>query len=321
MATALELIKGALRRINSYQSGEPLSTDDQNDCLVTLNDLLDSWSTDKMHIYGTNEYLLQWVTGKNQYLVGNPTCTSIGEANIVGTIASGSPTITAVTIMPKDIAVGATLTDSYSGTVIPAGTTVLAFNAGAQTITMSANALAVPANNPEQITYTIPGDFAIPRPLRITGGYTRINALDFTLDVQATQDQYNTLLYKAQPGPWPTMAWYNPQMPYGILHVYQTPGQGGELHLFTDTILQNLALTQTFILPQGYARALKWCLALEIAPEYGKPVTIEMKKNADMALKMIKALNAQPAARAKYDRALIQGDRPDGSWIFTGGYG
>ena len=317
MATALDIIKSALRRINSYQPGETIAAPDENDCLEALNDLLDSWSTDKNQIFGTNVYTLQWINGQSQYKVGNPTCTSIGEPPFTGILISGSNLIGSITNMPRDLVVGATLTDVAN--VIPAGTTVAAIGTGS--LTMSSNATATPSGT-DSITYTIPGDFAIPRPLRITGGYTRINQLDFWLDVYTTQDQYNSILYKAQPGPWPTVAWYNPQMPYGILNVYQTPGQAAQLFLFADTILSNLTLTQTFVLPQGYSRALKWCLAKELWQEYCSPLPIPdgLKRQAYEANMTIKALNAQPPQRARYDRALIRGNRPDGGWITHGGF-
>ena len=270
MATALDIITSALRRISSYQPGETISNPDTEDCLEALNDLLDSWSTDKLQIYGTNEYILQWQVGKFQYKVGNPTCTSIGEPPFTGTVTGGSATITGVTNIPTDLVAGSTLTDVAN--VVPEGTTVSSI--GATTVTMSATATATPSANPDTITYTIPGDFAIPRPLRITGGFTRINELDFWLDVYSSQDEYNAILYKFQPGPWPVIAWYNPQMPYGLLNVYQSPGQSAEFHLFADTILENLTATQTFVLPQGYARALKWNLAEELWPEYFGPAPI-----------------------------------------------
>jgi hypothetical protein len=138
--------------------------------------------------------------------------------------------------------------------------------------------------------------------------------------VCATQTQYNNILFKAQPGPWPTILWYNETMPYGTLYVYQTPGASYELHLFTDTILDNLTLTQTFVMPQGYARALKWNLAKEISAEYGFPVSPTINKMAAESLAYVKALNALPAERASYDHALLSGDRADGGWIIHGGY-
>lgn len=316
--TALSIIKGALRRIQSYQSGETIAQFDQTDCLETLNDLLDSWSTDHNYIYGSNEYILSWIAGQNQYTIGNPTNVQLGKAGFTGTLTSGSPTISGITNIPSDLAVGATLTDTAN--VIPAGTTVLSI--GATSVTMSANATATPSTGTDTMTYTIPGNFNVPRPLRITGGYTRINSLDFTFDVYATQSEYNSILYKAQPGPWPTIAWYNPTFPYGTLNVYQTPGQNATLHLFTDTILSQLTLDQVFVLPQGYARALKWCLALELYSEYvdERNPPFMLMKQANESLSMIKALNAQPPKKSVYDRELIRGNRPDGGWIISGGY-
>ena len=354
MTTAADVIKGALRRINSYQSGDTLAPVDSTDCLETLNDLLDSLSLDKTFVFGSNEWILSWTSQKQRYLIGNPTnaqlsgTTSVTETaqngqqytvfpnttggqtwpNITGTLTSGSPTITGVTNMPSNMVAGSTGAFQVgSGSIlsslqnlIPANTTVLAFNAGAQTITMSANATGS-SSGPDSIGYTIPGDFPIPRPLLITRGFTRFNQLDFTLDVAATQKQYTELLYKAQPGPWPTLAWYNNTFPYGILNAYQAPGNNGELHLFCETILNNLTLNQPLSMPQGYNRALKWLLAIEICAEYGYPISEAMKRNGTEAMTLIKARNAAPAAVASYDRALSRGNRPDGGWITHGGYG
>lgn len=346
MTTALDIIKGALRRINSYQPGDQLSSFDESDCLETLNDLLDSWSIDKLQVFGSNENILQWIVGQNQYKIGNPTCTSLGEPPMSGTITSGSFNVLGVNI-PADVVAGtsanqvgagSTLTDSQN--LIPSGTYVVAVGMAYMmntdgTIVTNPDGTPVTIASPtalimsqaatgssqglDVITYTIPGDFPIPRPLRITNGFTRINTLDFTIEVTQSQDRFLEILYKAQPGPWPTVAWYNNQMPYGILNVYQTPGQGGYVHLYTDTILTNLALTQVLVVPQGYVRALKWCLAKEICGEYGFPLTEQIKTNAAESLNMVKAINAKPAVVSKYDRELVRGNRPDGGWILTGG--
>ena len=324
----LNLIQGALRRINSYQSGDPIATPDAADCLDTLNDLLDSLSTSEAYVFGVVDNVLAWTAGKNTYSVGNPVCTLLGSAAFTGTLTGGSPTITSVTNMPANLVAGATaaylvgsgsiVTDSSA--VIPLNTTVLAFNVIAQTVTMSANATSTPSGT-STITYTVPGDFPILRPLKIATGYTRFNNLDFTLDVAETQQQYNEILYKAQPGPWPTVAWYDMQFPYGTLKAYQTPGNGAELHLFTNTILANLTLSQVLVMPQGYARMFKWLLAREIWTEFmgATPLPALINQMANEAANFVKAQNAKPQKVARYDRELMRGNRPDGSWITHGG--
>ena len=41
---------------------------------------------------------------------------------------------------------------------------------------------------------------------------------------------------------------------------------------------------------------------------------------AVLLVKFIKELNSQPPQRARYDRELVRGNRPDGGWIFSGGF-
>jgi hypothetical protein len=325
--TALSIVKGALRKINSYQSGEQLSSFDESDCLETLNDLLDSLSTDKEFIFGSQENILSWTAQQRLYKIGNPTCSLLGLQPFTGTLTAGSNVINGITNLPPQLVAGqnpayqvgsgSILTDVQG--LIPVNTTVTSI--GTNSITMSANAIGNSAGL-DAITFTVPGDLPIPRPLRITHGFTRFNSLDFTLDVYATETQYTQFLYKAQPGPWPTVAWYNATFPYGLLNVYQTPGNSAECHIFTDTILQNLTLNQVLIMPQGYARCLKLLLARDIWIEYVSPVTVPamLMKLAMEASNYIKALNAKPANVSQYDRELVRGNRPDGGWCTHGGY-
>lgn len=316
MSTTLDLIKSSLRGINSYQSGEQISPDDAQDCLDALWSLLDSLSTQKLFVYGSQEFILQWISGQIQYKLGNPLCTEIGEPPFTGTVTATSAVITGVTQIPSDLVVGATLSDTYNGTVIPTGATVTAI--GANTVTMSAMAKGSSVGL-DKITYSIPGDFAIPRPLRITHGYTRFSQLDFSLDVYTTESEYNSILYKYQPGPWPTLAWYNNQYPYGLLNTYQVPGNNAELHLFCDTILARPKLGDTIQLPQGYERALKWLLAAELWPEYWglKPFPPHTAKLVSQSRKAVETLNAQPVPKMTYETILTK-RRHDKGFIFRG---
>lgn len=327
MSTALDIVKGALRAINSYQPGDTIASYDENDVLEVLNNLIESWTTDHNINFGTNEWVLQWVAGQRQYTVGNPMNTDIGEASFTGTVTGGSNLITGVTNIPSDLVAGTTFQGSNAGStlidsagVFPAGTYVTSFNSISQTVNTNHAATATPSSNPVSFDYSIPGNFGIQRPLRITSGYTRFSNLDFTLNVCATEQQYNAILYKIQPGPWPIVAWYNDTYPYGILNVYQQPGNSADFHMFTDTLLANLTASSTIIMPQGYKRALVFNLAREISPMFGKPITPDIKKIADESLALVKALNAKPAPRASYDRFLTRGNRYDAGFVFSGGY-
>lgn len=311
--TANDIITGALRFINSYSPGESLDSADASDALTTLNDLMASWSTDQAAVFASVENILTFTPGQYQYTVGN-----YDAGTFAGTVTSGSPTITGVTV-PADMIANGDLT----GSGIPAGTTILSFDSGANTVTMSENATASPGA--QQIAYTIPGDFKIARPLRVANSFTRIttqaSGLDYPIQV-VDEGQYTQIGYKAIAAPWPVLMWYNPTYPLGNLYFYQNPSQAGELHLFTDTILTEFAtLTQEVELPQGYVRALKRMLGRELAPEYGVQWTPQMEKLAKEAYDAIKALNQNPVPVANYDGALTrQNQATDAGWILFGGF-
>lgn len=50
--TALDLIKGAMRLVGVIATGETPSPDEANDGLNTLNDLLETWTTENLSVYG-----------------------------------------------------------------------------------------------------------------------------------------------------------------------------------------------------------------------------------------------------------------------------
>jgi hypothetical protein len=246
VTTATEIIKSALRKINSYQSGDQLAAPDANDSLEVLNDMIDSWSTDHAYVYASVETVVQFTPLQYIYSIG------------------------------------------------PGGNFAIDLDTGA----------------------------AIPRPLRITNGFTRNSELDYPIDVTMDQGQYTQFLLKNQPAPWPLVAWYNPTMPTGTLYFYPNPSSAGELHLFIDQILSEFAnLTTDINLPQGYSRALKWGLARELCAEFGFPLTPNIEKLAKESLDMIKSLNEVPAPVSNFDASLLNlGSRGDYSWILHGGF-
>ncbi len=310
--TAQDLILGALRFINVYAPGESLDASDADDALATLNDLLDSWSTTPGSVFKTNETILSFTPGQYSYTVGN-----YDAGEFAGTVTSGSPTITAA-IVPSDMAEGGDLT----GAGIPDGTTIVSFDAGLGTITMSQNGTSSPG--PQQIAFTIPGDFKMQRPLRVRQSFTRIttqgSGLDYTISV-VDEDTYNRIGFKGIAAPWPIVMWYNPTFPLGTLKFYQNPSQAGELHLFTDNVLQSFSdLTEQVEMPQGYARAIKRCLGRELAPEYGAIWTPMMEKLAKESYDLIRALNQNPVPVSTYDAQIVMPKTTDAGWILYGGF-
>lgn len=323
--TALDLITGALLNINSYSPGETLAPADAQTGLNVLNDLIDSLSQDQCFVFTQVETLFNWVAGQYQYSVGNPT-----GGTFIGTVTGASAVITGVVNMPSNIKIGGTLTDLGaafpSGTaLIPVPTTVLAFDALAQTVTMSAPALFTPATNPDTITYTVPGDIPIGRPLRFRDGFTRATTsgnsnLDYSFEF-VSFTRYKEELLKNVQGPWPYMASYQPTYPYGQLFVYPNPGAAYQAHIFTDLIISEWATTgAAYSLPQGYTRALKKLLALELCPNYGKTPSPQLIMQAKEAKELIKAVNDTPVVTLRFDSAIVRSQTQDAGWIMRGGF-
>ena len=310
--TAQDLITGALKFINVYAPGESLDAADADDALATLNDLLESWSTTPGAVFKSVENILTFTPGQYSYTVGN-----YDAGQFAGTVTSGLDVITSASV-PSDMVIGGDL----SGVGIPDGTTIVSFNPFTNTVVMSQNATVT--HGPQQISYTIPGDFKIPRPLRIRQSFTRIttqaSGLDYTI-TPVDEDTYNRIGYKGIAAPWPIVMWYNPTYPLGTLKFYQNPSQAGELHLFTDNILQSFTdLTEEVQMPQGYARAIKRHLGRELAPEYGAIWTPQMEKLAKESFDFIKALNQTPVPVATYDAQIVMPKTTDAGWIMYGGF-
>lgn len=177
----------------------------------------------------------------------------------------------------------------------------------------------------ESITYTLPGNFAFARPLRFRSGFTRITTgnaagLDYWFEF-VSLDRYNEIGYKGVPGPWPYLAALQPTFPYATLWVYPQPSLAGTVFLYTDLILSEFTnLTQSVNLPQGYNRALKKLLALELCPIFGKTPSPQLILQAKEARQFLKSLNTSPVITLRYDSDLVYSRHTDASWVTDGGF-
>jgi len=178
---------------------------------------------------------------------------------------------------------------------------------------------------PGKITYTvgIGGEIPIQRPLRINTAYSRRTtgngAVDFGCDVFSIQ-QYSAIGLKMQPGPWPKYMFYNSSFPLASLTLYPMPNQLGEMHFWSDQLLQAVALTDKLNLPQGYYLGLQFSLAELLCTEYGIAVPKGVERFAREFKAVIKATNATPQPTVMLDRALMNTAGADAGFILTGGF-
>ena len=321
MSTGTDIITGALLEINATAVGQSLPPSVAQVCLIKLNDLMDSLSNDQAFIFTTIENIFNWIPGQYQYSVGNP------EAGFfLGNVTGLSNVITNVGV-PANLAFGGVLTDL--GGALPANTTIVSFNAVANTVTMSQPALFT-VSGLDNVTYTVPGNIILnsglpmSRPLRIRSGFTRLTGgvaqgLDYFLEVKEPFERYTEIGFKGVAGPWPYILSYQTTFPYGNFWVYPNPSTG-EAHLFTDLILSQFTLTEDVPLPQGYSRALKKLTALELCPMFGKTPSPQLILQAKEAKTLLQETNASPVVTLRYDSDLVYSRHTDASWIMDGGF-
>jgi len=68
--TAGELINGALRLIGMLAEGETTSSEASADSLVAMQQMIDSWSTERLSIFTTQEQVFTWPAGSLSRTLG-----------------------------------------------------------------------------------------------------------------------------------------------------------------------------------------------------------------------------------------------------------
>lgn len=82
MPIASDLIQGSLRLIGQLAEGETASVETLNDALVAFNQMLDSWSIERLSVYATETSTQVWQPGVASYTLG-PTGTFVGDRPIM----------------------------------------------------------------------------------------------------------------------------------------------------------------------------------------------------------------------------------------------
>ena len=136
-------------------------------------------------------------------------------------------------------------------------------------------------------SYTIGsgGDFNTDRPARIEAAYVRSDSIDYRLEIVG-QSKYASVAGKDSPSATPSLIWYNPA--YGADArgtIYVWPPGSGTLYIHSlKPISEPASVGSDVELPPEYDPFIKWALACELAPEYGKEPTPYMMGRAAQGL-------------------------------------
>lgn len=142
-------------------------------------------------------------------------------------------------------------------------------------------------------TYTIGdgGAFDTDRPYNILGAFIRSSGYDYPVDI-ITASEFNSIFDKSLTGmPWKLS--FLPESPLGLVRLYFTPDAAYDLHIQSQKPLAEITdLDADISFEQGYKAAIKWNLAVELAPEWGVELSQVVAAKAIETKNRIIALNA-----------------------------
>jgi hypothetical protein len=157
-----------------------------------------------------------------------------------------------------------------------------------------------------QATYTIgpAGNFNGTRPIAIGDAYCTFGGVDFPIEV-ISQEEYNRINLKTMQQPIVERLLYVNEFPLGLITVWPVPTQAIPLVLTAqDNVRSPVALADTLTGPPGFVKALRFCLAVELAPEFGieaAPTVVTVAADAKGDYKR----SNLPEIVAQYDDALV----------------
>lgn len=131
------------------------------------------------------------------------------------------------------------------------------------------------------------------------------------------QDQYNAIIVPNTTTTIPNAAYIDDAFPMRNVYLWPIPQVPYAINLFTWSLVDGFAaITSPISLPPGYERALRFNLALELAPEYGLTPSETVAAGALTSKAVIKRNNIKPLYMA-CDPGVIR--QPEGSFNWLTG--
>jgi len=117
------------------------------------------------------------------------------------------------------------------------------------------------------------------------------NGISFGIKI-INQQQYDGIAVKTVTSTYPQVIWINMDYPNIDMYVYPVPTKVLEWHFISVTELDQPATLATVLsFPPGYLRAFRYCLACEIAAEFGVEPSPQVSRIAMASKRNLKRIN------------------------------
>lgn len=237
MSTVLDLVNGSLRLLGVLASGEQATASEAQDALSSLNDLLDSWKTERLMVYAILPQVFQLAAQQKVYTLGPG------------------------------------------------------------------------------------GDWDTERPVGIDSMYLQYTDANsgpppLNLFVQLlNQDQYNQIIVPNTTTTVSSAAYIDDAFPLRNVYIWPVPQVPYAVNLFTWNLVDGFdSIVDDIVLPPGYERAMRFNLALELAPEYGITPSQTLAAGALASKATVKRMNIKPLYMA-CDAATIRQPAGAFNWL------
>ena len=138
------------------------------------------------------------------------------------------------------------------------------------------------------------GDFVGNRPVLLDDATYFVdptNNISFGIKI-INQQQYDGIAVKTVTSTYPQVIWTNMDMPNMDMYIYPVPTKALEWHFVSVTeLVEPATLSTVLVVPPGYLRAFRYCLACEMAPEFGVEPSPTVSRIAMVSKRDIKRIN------------------------------
>jgi len=320
-----QLVYASFRALGTVAEGETPSDDMVNTGVECLNMLLDSMSAEELLPFDKVQRQIPLVANKKVYVIGDGV---VFDEDQIGTASATDTSFTIDTPVVFDVPRQIVFTpaaDESTNTFVCTGTnqrgeiiTEDVPGAGGSVpsyseklfktvtaITMSALAGNCTAGS-APITRTT-------RPIRIESGcFVRTVAGVDTPVLICSRERYAEKENKNTAGT-PTALFYDKQYPTGVIWLYPRPDDGTQ-EMFIEMWqpfkhVSTTDLSEIIFMPGEYLLALKWNLAVELAPEYGRMVQDYVFQKSRESMNIIRAANGKPVVPLAWTtpKEIVQG--------------
>ena len=138
------------------------------------------------------------------------------------------------------------------------------------------------------------GNFVGNRPILLDDStYFRDPANNISFGIKIiNQQQYDGIAVKTVTSTYPQVIWINMDYPNIDMYIYPVPTKVLEWHFISVTELDQPATLATVLsFPPGYLRAFRYCLACEIAAEFGVEPSPQVSRIAMTSKRNLKRIN------------------------------